>query len=174
MDKDNIGMYFIRKMDDVGRILIPREARKLYNIEDGDSMEIICDDEKIIIKKHRIEKYFQASAEKIIDGFYAATKTPIVLCNRNQILISKGKKEISCKELSQDFIEQIRRNDATIYSNTYLNEDKTVKIKYFRFIIHSDECIGAVVIPDTFRRRISPSDTASLDVCAAAIDAYVY
>ena len=117
MDKDKKGMYFIRKMDDVGRILIPREARKLYNIEDGDSMEIICDDEKIVIKKHRIEKYFQASAEKIIDGFYAATKTPIVLCNRNQILISKGKEEILCKSYLRIFLskyaEMMRQYTAT-------------------------------------------------------------
>lgn len=39
----------IRKIDDLGRIVIPREVRKRLEIREGQSMEIITDDEGRVI-----------------------------------------------------------------------------------------------------------------------------
>jgi transcriptional pleiotropic regulator of transition state genes len=42
----------IRKMDPVGRIVFPIELRRSLNLEDGDSLEIFTEGEKIILKKY--------------------------------------------------------------------------------------------------------------------------
>lgn len=41
----------IRRIDDLGRIVIPREIRKQIQVMEGDPMEIILDDGDIIIRK---------------------------------------------------------------------------------------------------------------------------
>lgn len=41
----------VRKLDELGRIVIPVEIRKAYHLEEGDSLEIIEKDGEIIIKK---------------------------------------------------------------------------------------------------------------------------
>lgn len=42
-----------RKVDQLGRVVIPKELRKVLNIEDNkDSLEIYVDGDKIILKKH--------------------------------------------------------------------------------------------------------------------------
>lgn len=42
----------VRKTDDLGRYVLPREIRRIFNIEIGDSLEIFVDDSSIILKKY--------------------------------------------------------------------------------------------------------------------------
>ncbi|MBM7624221.1 AbrB/MazE/SpoVT family DNA-binding domain-containing protein [Sporohalobacter salinus] len=42
----------VRKVDDLGRIVIPKELRKTLNINEKDSLEIYVDGESIILKKY--------------------------------------------------------------------------------------------------------------------------
>lgn len=41
----------IRKLDELGRIVIPVEIRKVYDLKEGDGLEIIEKDNEIVIKK---------------------------------------------------------------------------------------------------------------------------
>jgi transcriptional pleiotropic regulator of transition state genes len=43
----------VRKVDDLGRVVIPIELRKNMNINEGNSLEIYVDGEHIIIKKYQ-------------------------------------------------------------------------------------------------------------------------
>ena len=45
-----IGM--IRNLDQLGRIVIPKETRKAFDINEGDPVEIFTDGDKIILKKY--------------------------------------------------------------------------------------------------------------------------
>ena len=42
----------VRKVDELGRIVIPKELRKKYYIAEKDSLEIYVDGEQIILKKY--------------------------------------------------------------------------------------------------------------------------
>ena len=44
----------IRRIDDLGRIVIPKEIRKNLRIKEGDNLEIFVKDEDIILKKYSI------------------------------------------------------------------------------------------------------------------------
>lgn len=45
----------VRRVDDLGRIVIPKEVRKQVNIIEGEPMEIyIMEDESILLKKYKI------------------------------------------------------------------------------------------------------------------------
>lgn len=44
-------MGIVRRIDDLGRIVIPKEIRKAFAIKEGDPMEIYIKDHSIIIKK---------------------------------------------------------------------------------------------------------------------------
>ena len=45
----NLGI--VRRIDDLGRIVIPKDARKQLNIQEGDAMEIWLDDNNNIVLK---------------------------------------------------------------------------------------------------------------------------
>lgn len=42
----------VRKMDELGRIVVPKELRKVFNINEGDSIEIFTDGDNILFKKY--------------------------------------------------------------------------------------------------------------------------
>ncbi|WP_432406311.1 AbrB/MazE/SpoVT family DNA-binding domain-containing protein [Wukongibacter sp. M2B1] len=42
----------VRKVDELGRIVIPKELRKTFNIGEKDALEIFVDGGKIILKKY--------------------------------------------------------------------------------------------------------------------------
>jgi transcriptional pleiotropic regulator of transition state genes len=42
----------IRRMDDLGRVVIPKEIRETLNIEYGEALEIFTDEDCIIFKKY--------------------------------------------------------------------------------------------------------------------------
>ena len=42
----------VRKMDQLGRLVIPKETRRMFNLNEGDPVEIFTDGDKIIIKKY--------------------------------------------------------------------------------------------------------------------------
>lgn len=43
----------VGRIDDLGRISIPKELRKVYGINEGDPMEIYTDEDAIILKKYQ-------------------------------------------------------------------------------------------------------------------------
>lgn len=52
----------VRKIDELGRIVLPVELRRLFDIAEKDALEIYVDDEHIILKKYAPSCVFCNSA----------------------------------------------------------------------------------------------------------------
>ena len=57
----------VRKVDELGRVVLPIELRRNLNINEKDSLEIFVDDEKVILKKYEPADIFTGSMENLID-----------------------------------------------------------------------------------------------------------
>ncbi|SJZ69505.1 AbrB/MazE/SpoVT family DNA-binding domain-containing protein [Selenihalanaerobacter shriftii] len=57
----------VRKVDDLGRMVIPVELRRTLGIETKDALEIYVDNDKIIFKKYEPACIFCGNAENTID-----------------------------------------------------------------------------------------------------------
>lgn len=55
----------VRKVDELGRVVIPIELRRTLQIEEKDALEIYVDGEKIILKKYEPACIFCGNAEGI-------------------------------------------------------------------------------------------------------------
>lgn len=56
----------VRKVDELGRVVIPIELRKTMHIEERDSLEIYVDGERIILKKYEPACTFCGGAEGVV------------------------------------------------------------------------------------------------------------
>lgn len=54
-----------RKIDELGRIVLPIEIRRTLDLSSGDSMEIFVDEEKIVLKKYQPSCIFCGGADKL-------------------------------------------------------------------------------------------------------------
>ncbi|MEA1960569.1 MAG: AbrB/MazE/SpoVT family DNA-binding domain-containing protein [Bacillota bacterium] len=57
----------VRKVDELGRIVIPIELRRTMSIEEKDALEIYVDTDKIILKKYEPACIFCGNAEEVIN-----------------------------------------------------------------------------------------------------------
>lgn len=57
----------VRKVDELGRIVIPKELRRTLNIEEKDSLEIYVDGEQIILRKYEPSCIFCGDARDVIN-----------------------------------------------------------------------------------------------------------
>ncbi|MEN8112754.1 MAG: AbrB/MazE/SpoVT family DNA-binding domain-containing protein [Actinomycetota bacterium] len=55
----------VRKIDDLGRIVIPAETRRLLSISEGDELEIGVEDEAIVIRKLEASCVFCGATEDV-------------------------------------------------------------------------------------------------------------
>jgi transcriptional pleiotropic regulator of transition state genes len=55
----------VRKVDELGRVVIPIELRRTLGIEEKDALEIYVDQEKIILKKYEPACVFCGSADNV-------------------------------------------------------------------------------------------------------------
>lgn len=57
----------VRKVDELGRVVLPIELRRNLDINEKDALEIFVDDDKIVLKKYEPADIFNGSMEDLID-----------------------------------------------------------------------------------------------------------
>lgn len=57
----------VRKVDELGRVVIPKELRRKFHIAEKDGLEIYVEDDRIILKKYEPSCTFCENAENLID-----------------------------------------------------------------------------------------------------------
>jgi len=57
----------VRKVDELGRVVIPIELRRVLNISEKDPLEIYVDGDKIILKKYEPGCIFCGSADDVVN-----------------------------------------------------------------------------------------------------------
>ncbi len=55
----------VRKVDELGRVVIPIELRRTLGIDEKDALEIYVDSEKIILKKYEPACIFCGNADNV-------------------------------------------------------------------------------------------------------------
>lgn len=74
----------VRNLDNLGRVVIPKEMRKLLSIEVGDAVEIIKDKNTVILKKYGNRCVFCDSEDGVVEfnGSYICNKCRKALVKR--------------------------------------------------------------------------------------------
>ena len=57
----------VRKVDELGRIVIPIELRRIRDVNVGDSMEVFVDGEQIILRKYEPSCTFCSELKEVIN-----------------------------------------------------------------------------------------------------------
>ncbi|NFD54655.1 AbrB/MazE/SpoVT family DNA-binding domain-containing protein [Clostridium botulinum] len=57
----------VRKLDNLGRVVLPKELRKTLNLDEKDPLEIYVDGEQIILKKYAPACIFCGEANEVIN-----------------------------------------------------------------------------------------------------------
>jgi transcriptional pleiotropic regulator of transition state genes len=81
----------VRKVDELGRVVLPIELRRGLDIQEKDSLEIFVDDDKIILKKYQPADIFTGSMDDLVDykGKKVSKKTILELARLADLKIQE-------------------------------------------------------------------------------------
>ena len=143
----------IRRIDELGRIVIPKEIRKNLRIKNGESLEI--DGDTILLKKYsQIESLKNVSID-YVEAFNQIIKHNIIVTDRDKVIAAAGplKKKYIDKEIN-DFTERsIERRDNFFEKQKrefqIINDESEVGYYTFSSIVDNGDAIGSVVLIST-------------------------
>ena len=93
----------VRRIDDLGRVVIPKEIRRTMRIREGDPLEIFTDkDGELIFKKYSPIGELSDFAAQICDSLRKSTDGIAAVCDRDAVIAIAGgaKKELLDKPIS--------------------------------------------------------------------------
>ena len=81
----------VRRLDELGRVVIPREYRKMYDINPGDPMEIYAmDNGEIIIRKSDVSSQLELTAAPCVKALSDTTAKTVLLLDLTKFLSGGG------------------------------------------------------------------------------------
>lgn len=95
----------VRRIDELGRIVIPKEIRKTLRIKDGENLEIFTEKESIILKKYSTVRSLDDFAQKLTDSIYSLIKKNILILDNESVVAISG--ELKRKYLDKKISEQM-------------------------------------------------------------------
>lgn len=106
----------LRRIDDLGRIVIPKEIRNNLKINSGESMEIFVNGDSIVLKKYSYMSDLCKIAQNYSDSFYDVIKKDIIITDLNKIIAVSGglSKKYLDKEINNELIDLIKTNNIII------------------------------------------------------------
>ena len=104
----------VRRIDDLGRVVIPKEIRRTLRLREGTPLEIFTDREgEIIFKKYSPMAELGTFAAQYADALAAGSGHMVCITDRDQVLAVSGgmKKEIRQKGISEDLSRLLSRRE---------------------------------------------------------------
>ena len=101
-----------RRIDELGRIVIPKEIRKNLKIREGDNIEIFVNDsEEVILRKYSSLKNIKDFAQRFTDSISSLLKENVFTTDKDHIISASGnlKKEVLEREISEELLSFIER-----------------------------------------------------------------
>lgn len=145
----------VRRIDDLGRIVIPKEIRRTLRIREGDSLEIFTNHEGgIILKKYSPVMEMRELAQHYADTLAQNTGGVVLITDRDSVIAVSigGNKEMVEQKISKELgkvISSQKSLTAVAESKDYIpiaREEKKYHTEMICPIVSSGDSIGSVAL----------------------------
>jgi len=105
----------VRRIDDLGRVVIPKEIRRTMRIREGDPLEIYTDtDGEVIFKKYSPIGELGPYTQQYADVLARTTGLPALLCDRDRIIAAAGisKKQVLERPITRQMEESMEARES--------------------------------------------------------------
>lgn len=134
----------VRKIDELGRIVLPKEMRKCLNINTGDDFQIRLEDEKIILEKYSYLKNYKQEILSIINCFISETTYDISLVVNSKIINKNN--EIIDQKLDR-LIQERKVFECKNIEELELNKNLIIEGRYIILpIVVNSDLLGSLII----------------------------
>ncbi len=162
----------VRRVDELGRIVLPREMRKMLNVRIGSKLEIgIVDGNKFLLTKYSDMSSLKEYSDAVASAISVSIEHDVLISDMENILSSSKKKYIG-KTLSEEVQELIYQKEIIIKKQddgsemlTFFNDQNVqYSCELIVPIIKDGDAIGSIIILAVENKCF---DDSSVKVCKA-------
>lgn len=142
----------VRRIDDLGRIVIPKEIRRTLRIKEGSSLEIFVENDMVALKKYSSMNSLNDFAELFADSISQSLRCNVVITDTDSVVACAGlpKKEYIGAHISE-YLEECLENRGSIVekelSKLEIIEGNIVNASYvINTIVSNGDAVGLILI----------------------------
>lgn len=147
----------VRRIDDLGRIVIPKEIRRTLRIRESDPLEIFTDREgEIILKKYSSIGEMNSFAKQYAESLAQVSGRIAVIADRDRyIAVSGGLKSLLNKHISKDVEKRMEKRETIVAQKSdktfaqISDEENECHAQAIAPIICEGDVVGAVMLIST-------------------------
>lgn len=168
----------VRRVDDLGRIVIPKEIRKTLKISDGDAVEIIASGDEIRVKKYAPVSAFKETVMPVCKFLAEALDKTVIITDDVKVRYAYGKnsKNYTDKEITQEFkkamsvgVGAAHRTDEKRKINIIKDGCDAITSEAFVPISDGEKSEGAIVLLSEDKDIFNPYELKTLKFAADLI-----
>lgn len=130
----------VRRLDELGRVVIPKEIRKRLKIDNSDLVDIFTEEDKIILKKYHPLNYNVSLLSSFCESIKVTYGCDLVICDKFNIIYNTLKEELNNEALDKELLNRI---------DSYLEKEISSLVKLNltnNYIINKDLIIYPLII----------------------------
>ncbi|MCL1912573.1 MAG: AbrB/MazE/SpoVT family DNA-binding domain-containing protein [Eubacteriaceae bacterium] len=146
----------VRRIDDLGRVVIPKEIRRTMRLREGEPLEIFIEKGEVILRKYSPVADLSEYASNFAESFYQSSECVCIICDRDAIVAIAGspRKELVDRTISPKLEEamQTRRllmsNDEGVGAVEIIPNEPPISdgVQIIAPILVSGDVLGSVVV----------------------------
>lgn len=144
----------LRRIDELGRIVVPKEIRKKLKIREGDNLDIFVSEDNVILRKYSPLNDLEAILTILLDAFKKINNVAIVVTDLSKIIAST-KSEIYVDEPITELFTELLNQKEQVQINKSMNvliteNYKTNQNLLIKPIVIYGDLFGAVILFNDF------------------------
>ena len=163
----------VRRIDELGRVVVPKEIRKTLRIREGDPLEIFTEKENLILRKFSPLKTLEGVSETICEGIKELLKKDCLVTDNDSIIYVTGNKnkDFINKKISISLLNVLKNRKSLILNRNsgdriiplFIEQQVEIENQIIAPIIVNGDCFGSLILFDY--DRFSKMSTCELKTC---------
>lgn len=170
----------VRRVDDLGRVVIPKEIRRTLRIREGDPLEIFTNMEELVFKKYSPVASIENGVKTVCNEISEITENHCMVTDLDHIVsVSSNKfKEYVGKNISEELANTIRERRSVLNSiaeggkiiHVCKGDELLAENQIIVPIISGGDCFGSIVVFDKDKEnRFSSTDVKLVSLGAGIL-----
>lgn len=165
----------VRRIDDLGRVVIPKEIRRTLRIREGDPLEIFVDREgEVILKKYSPINELGNFAKEYAEALFDSLHYPVLICDRDEVIAIAGesKKDYLNKSIGTQ-LEKTMESRSPVFETepatleTIQGKDEELDSYCISPIIANGDPIGCVMMFSKEGKKLSSVEQKSTETASS-------
>ena len=166
----------VRRVDSLGRIVIPKEIRKVLKIKENEQVEIKVLEDKIVLNRYTDLRLSDIALKNLIYTIKSVYDKDILITSLNNIILTTNKYKNYLNLEISDYLNNIlnKRKEITESNKTLLNltnDQEETKSFIIKTVIKNGDIVGLIILLS--ENKIDENDKKLVSLIELFLDKYL-